>query len=272
MPRRLALLAVVAAVACGGGEEPPDYDRNGAIEVVLGFKDASGTFTTPDPAELRRTLKELGLRGNSDHYTDPANSLLDQVLSRRLGIPLSISVIYLLVAQRLGLELEPVGVPGHFLVGCYEPEGPFYLDAFNQGLLLTALPTSPAADRSERRSAADAASLDRLVVLDATRTGGELIAWGAEHGLVVTTLNTSPRLDEFAFDPLLRDLAEHTDRATARTTAKFTEHPAGHLDLTGPAWPWRSTVLGLVAVLLAVGAGLLPHLIRSIMFSKRGRP
>lgn len=86
----------------------------------------------------RVLFEELGLRGNGDHYTDPANSLLDQVLSRRLGIPLSISVIYLLVAQRLNLELEPVGVPGHFLIGCYEPEGPFYLDAFNQGMFLTA--------------------------------------------------------------------------------------------------------------------------------------
>lgn len=87
---------------------------------------------------LNRVLfEELGLRGNGDNYTDPNNSLLDQVLSRHLGIPLSLSVVYLLVAQRMGLELEPVGVPGHFLIGCYEPEGPFYIDAFNRGQFLT---------------------------------------------------------------------------------------------------------------------------------------
>jgi len=86
----------------------------------------------------RVLFEELGLRGNGENYTDPNNSLLDQVLSRHLGIPLSLSVVYLLVAQRIGLELEPVGVPGHFLIGCYEPEGPFYLDAFNQGQFLTA--------------------------------------------------------------------------------------------------------------------------------------
>ena len=85
----------------------------------------------------RVLFEELGLRGNGENYTDPNNSLLDQVLSRHLGIPLSLSVVYLLVAQRMGLELEPVGVPGHFLIGCYEPEGPFYLDAFNQGQFLT---------------------------------------------------------------------------------------------------------------------------------------
>ena len=85
----------------------------------------------------RVLFDELGLRGNGANYTDPNNSLLDQVLARHLGLPLSLSVVYLLVAQRLGLELEPVGVPGHFLIGCYEPEGPFYIDAFNLGQFLT---------------------------------------------------------------------------------------------------------------------------------------
>jgi len=87
---------------------------------------------------LNRVLfQELGLRGNREHYTDPRNSFIDQVLSRHIGIPVSLSIIYLLVAQRMGLELEPVGVPGHFFVGCYEPEGPFYIDPFNEGRFLT---------------------------------------------------------------------------------------------------------------------------------------
>lgn len=87
---------------------------------------------------LNRVLfQELGLRGNHEHYTDPLNSFIDQVLARHVGIPVSLSIVYLLVAQRIGLELEPVGVPGHFLVGCYEPEGPFYIDAFHAGRFLT---------------------------------------------------------------------------------------------------------------------------------------
>lgn len=87
---------------------------------------------------LNRVLfEEFGLRGNHLHYTDPKNSLIDQVLERRVGIPISLSIVYLLVAHRLGLELEPVGVPGHFLVGGYEPEGPFFIDAFNAGLILS---------------------------------------------------------------------------------------------------------------------------------------
>lgn len=87
---------------------------------------------------LNRVLfEEYGFAGNSDHFADPRNSLLDQVLERRLGIPISLSLVYLLVAQRAGIELEPVGVPGHFLVGGYEPEGPFFVDAFNHGMFLS---------------------------------------------------------------------------------------------------------------------------------------
>ena len=63
---------------------------------------------------------EWGFRGNQENYTDPRNSLLDQVLATRKGIPISLCIIYLLVAERLGLELESVGIPGHFLVGCYQ--------------------------------------------------------------------------------------------------------------------------------------------------------
>lgn len=88
---------------------------------------------------LNRVLfHEQGLRGNTDNYTDPLNSHLDQVLARRKGIPLSLSIVYLLVAERAGLHLEPVGLPGHFIVGCYEEATPFFIDPFNAGLFLTA--------------------------------------------------------------------------------------------------------------------------------------
>ncbi|HEX3565602.1 MAG TPA: transglutaminase-like domain-containing protein [Acidimicrobiales bacterium] len=56
------------------------------------------------------------LRGNRKHYDDPRNSFLDQVLDRRLGIPISLSVLLIEVGRRCGLTLEGVGMPGHFLV------------------------------------------------------------------------------------------------------------------------------------------------------------
>ena len=84
---------------------------------------------------LNRVLfHEWGFHGNVEHYTDPRNSFLDQVLERRTGIPISLSIIYLLVAERLELELEPVGIPGHFLVGCYCDDQPFFVDPFERGV------------------------------------------------------------------------------------------------------------------------------------------
>jgi len=88
---------------------------------------------------LNRVLfHEHGFHGNTDNYADPLNSFLDQVLIRRKGIPLSLSLVYLLVADRLGFPLEPVGLPGHFLVGCYTEGEPFYIDPFNAGRLISA--------------------------------------------------------------------------------------------------------------------------------------
>jgi regulator of sirC expression with transglutaminase-like and TPR domain len=84
----------------------------------------------------RVLFHEWGFHGNVEHYTDPLNSLLDQVLARRTGIPLSLSIVYLLVAERLGLALEPVGLPGHFIVGCFEGSPPFFIDPFDKGVFL----------------------------------------------------------------------------------------------------------------------------------------
>lgn len=86
----------------------------------------------------RVLFHEYGFRGNFEHYTDPLNTFLDQVLMRRKGIPISLSIVYLLVAQRLGMELEPVGLPGHFVIGCYVEDAPFFVDAFEQGVFRTA--------------------------------------------------------------------------------------------------------------------------------------
>ncbi len=82
----------------------------------------------------RVLFHEWSFRGNTEHYTDPLNSFLDRVIARRKGLPISLSILYLLVANRLGLDLEPVGLPGHFVVGCFLEETPFFIDPFDQGL------------------------------------------------------------------------------------------------------------------------------------------
>jgi regulator of sirC expression with transglutaminase-like and TPR domain len=97
---------------------------------------------TSEPATAREKCRiinrvlfhEWGFRGNTEHYTDPLNSFLDQVLLRRKGLPISLSILYLLVAGRLDIELEPVGLPGHFAVGCYTEKEPFFVDPFDKGV------------------------------------------------------------------------------------------------------------------------------------------
>lgn len=91
-------------------------------------------------AALRTVLvEEEGFRGNDEDYYDPRNSFLNDVLERRLGIPISLSVLWMEVARRAGLELRGVGYPGHFLAKYGAPEGPeIFVDAHNGGEMLSA--------------------------------------------------------------------------------------------------------------------------------------
>lgn len=65
---------------------------------------------------LRYLFGDLGFRGNTEHYQDPDNSYLDQVVRRRLGIPITLSVLTMEVGRRLGVPVDGVGMPGHFLI------------------------------------------------------------------------------------------------------------------------------------------------------------
>ncbi|MFT3783735.1 MAG: transglutaminase-like domain-containing protein [Nibricoccus sp.] len=85
----------------------------------------------------RVLFHENGFHGNAENYTDPLNSFIDQVLSRRKGLPITLCIVYLLVAHRLGLDLEPVGLPAHFVIGCYTEGEPFFIDAFEKGVFRT---------------------------------------------------------------------------------------------------------------------------------------
>ncbi len=77
----------------------------------------------------------LGFRGNDQDYYDPDNSYLHRVLDRRLGNPITLSVIYLAMATRLNLPLHGVNLPGHFLIKWQTEATQFFLDPFHQGRL-----------------------------------------------------------------------------------------------------------------------------------------
>ena len=97
---------------------------------------------------------ELGFAGNADDYYDPRNSYLNEVIDRRTGIPITLSVLYLELGRRLGLALEGVSFPGHFLVRLRVRGAMLVLDPFSGG---------------EAQSEADLrARLQRVIPADAT--------------------------------------------------------------------------------------------------------
>jgi regulator of sirC expression with transglutaminase-like and TPR domain len=83
---------------------------------------------------IHRLFVDEGFAGNTRRYYDPRNSLFDQVLERRLGIPITLCVVCMEVGRRAGVPLEGIGMPGHFLVRPLATNQ--YLDPFNGGALL----------------------------------------------------------------------------------------------------------------------------------------
>jgi regulator of sirC expression with transglutaminase-like and TPR domain len=123
--------------------EYPDLD----IEHELGLLDAlSGAASArlegaEDALRAANALSqylfdEVGLRGNREDYYDPGNSYLNDVLHRRLGIPITLSLVYIEVGRRLGLPLVGVGMPGHFLVK-HQGVDDLFIDPYHGGILLS---------------------------------------------------------------------------------------------------------------------------------------
>src|SRR4051812_29970019 len=82
-------------------------------------------------------FEELGFQGNTDSYYDPRNSYLNEVIDRRTGIPITLSVLYMALGRRVGLPLEGVSFPGHFLVRLRLRSGVLLLDPFVGGAPLS---------------------------------------------------------------------------------------------------------------------------------------
>lgn len=127
-----------------GQFEYPHLDVSGYLDRIDRLAEsASRAIKSADVPALALGVAQflfdtLGFTGNARNYTDPRNSFLNEVLERRLGIPISLSVLYLEVAQRTGVNAEGVGLPGHFIVRVVLDNGQvIYLDPFHGGALLS---------------------------------------------------------------------------------------------------------------------------------------
>jgi len=81
-------------------------------------------------------FEEQGFRGNAESYYDPRNSFLNDVLGRRLGIPITLALIYIDLAERAGMTAYGVGLPGHFIVGVETHGERILIDPFHRGVIL----------------------------------------------------------------------------------------------------------------------------------------
>lgn len=98
---------------------------------------AAGSRPMDRLATMRQVIcVEEEFRGNTEDYFDPRNSYLNEVLDRRVGLPISLSVLWLDIARRLEWPMAGVNFPGHFLLRYEAGCGPIYVDAFAQGAVL----------------------------------------------------------------------------------------------------------------------------------------
>lgn len=125
-----------------GKFEYPELDVTDYLSRFDRLADAAGRAvqSTDLPAlTLAQFLfDELGFSGNAGDYADPRNSFLNEVLERRLGIPISLSVLFIEIAKRVDIQAQGVGLPGHFIVRVTLKSGEvIYLDPFHSGQVLS---------------------------------------------------------------------------------------------------------------------------------------
>jgi regulator of sirC expression with transglutaminase-like and TPR domain len=126
-------------------EEYPRLDIEGCLEKL----DLFGDIARDQAAEARDAIdlisalnatlfERLGFRGNRGSYYDPRNSFLNEVIDRRIGIPITLTIVYIEVARRIGFSVKGVGLPFHFIAKHEAESGDVYIDPFNEGRILGA--------------------------------------------------------------------------------------------------------------------------------------
>jgi regulator of sirC expression with transglutaminase-like and TPR domain len=131
-------LPLLEAAACLAQDEYPDGDVQQVLDSVDQLAQRLRLRLSPDADPLQRLrmlnqffFKDLGFAGNVNHYHDPDNSYLHVVLRTRRGIPVSLAVLWLELAQGLRLKARGINFPGHFLVKVNLPAGQVVIDPFS---------------------------------------------------------------------------------------------------------------------------------------------
>ena len=142
-PERVKIDLAEAALLCAQ-DNYPDLDIRSQLESLEALAAKLRDRLPADFSVTHRLValnpylfRELGFSGKMDEYYDPRNSFLNDVLARKTGIPITLSIVYLEVGQRLGLKLKGVSFPGHFLVKVRVTGGELVLDPYAGGRSLS---------------------------------------------------------------------------------------------------------------------------------------
>jgi len=134
----LARAALLVAAECD-----TNVDIDDELARIRSWGDELASRIAPDWNNLQKLARlraflfeELGFRGDRNDYFSPSNSLLHEVVQRRLGIPLTLGILMLELGWRVGMPLEGVGFPGHFLVRLTGETSDLLLDPFSRGMVV----------------------------------------------------------------------------------------------------------------------------------------
>jgi regulator of sirC expression with transglutaminase-like and TPR domain len=136
-------LDLARAALLVAAEADPRLDVDGQLHTLESWASTLRQRLDPNWNNLQKlarlrsfVFEELGFRGDAKDYFSPNNSLLHQVMERRLGVPLTLSIIFMELGWRVGMPFEGVGFPGHFLVRLTGEERDLLLDPFNYGRMM----------------------------------------------------------------------------------------------------------------------------------------
>jgi regulator of sirC expression with transglutaminase-like and TPR domain len=125
-------------------ESDPGVDIDGTLHTLDSWTEELRARLEPGWNNLQKLARlrafvfdDLKFRGDHRDYYDPRNSLLHEVMERRLGIPLTLSIVFMELGWRIGIPFEGVGFPGHFLVRLTGEPGELLLDPFRRGMMIT---------------------------------------------------------------------------------------------------------------------------------------
>jgi len=134
---------LLRAALCIAQQEYPDLDPEPYITRLDTWARVIADRLPPEryPLRIVKVIREylcdeLGFHGNTEQYYDPRNSYLNDVLDRRTGIPISLSLVYLELAKRVGFPMVGIGMPGHFLIRPDFEAAEIFVDVFNGGEIL----------------------------------------------------------------------------------------------------------------------------------------